>query len=156
MRRTSKLAWTGVLSAVALVCATLTAYWTSMWWRRVKQYPELFAPICVSAVATILMLLVVAALHRGRRGRWAIARLFALLMVGCAGAASGVFFAVLEQLPIVLQNEVDGRIEKPQRAQQCHAAIGIMFFGGSLLPADFARLCREWIDKFVKNHANCI
>lgn len=96
MQRTGNLAWTVVLSTVALVCATLTAYWTSVWWRGAKQYHELIAPMCVSAIVAILMLLIVAALHSGRRGRWAVARLSALLMVGCAAAASGVFFAVLD------------------------------------------------------------
>ena len=98
---------------MALVCATLTAYWTSIWWRGSKQYHEFIAPMCVSAIVAILVLLGVAALHRGRRGRWGFAGLSALLIIACAGAASGVFFEVLDNCRLSCETRLRAESRSP-------------------------------------------
>ncbi len=96
MQSATKFVCTALLSGLAVACATLTAYMTSIWWRGAREYPELTAPICGGAVASFVAIVLLATLHRRQRGRWAVIKVSLLLTAACFFAASVVFFTVLD------------------------------------------------------------
>ena len=96
MQPRKKLVSTAPLSALAVGCATLTAYWTSIWWRGARGYPELIPFICVGTLASLILVLLIAVVLRKQSGNWALIRTAALLTIACVLSAAAIFVGVLD------------------------------------------------------------
>jgi hypothetical protein len=67
------------------------------------------------AVASILLLFIIAAVHEKQRGKWAIVRLSALLSAACLVAGTGIFFAVLDNCRLSCGTKLRAESSSPSR-----------------------------------------
>lgn len=146
-----KLVLTALVSVLALACATVTAYWFSIWWRGGRVYGEFIALVCAGAAASLTAVLLIAITLRKKRGAWAVVRASALLVCACVAAGAGIFFGVLENCGLSCGAKVaaesrspNGRSNAKLLSQTCtavsrycppisHVAVEVNSEGGAII-----------------------
>src|SRR5262249_24252441 len=96
MLQGNKIVGTALLSALGLMCSTLTVYSISIWWRGGRGRLEVLVPGLAGLVASLLVIGYIAVSLRQERGSWAVIRAGALLTLGCILGGSALFFGVLD------------------------------------------------------------
>jgi hypothetical protein len=118
---------TAIMSALALACATLAAYCSSILWRGAWVYRVFLAPISGATMAAILLLAIVAFIRRC---------LTTALTVGCGLGAAAIFFAVLDNCRLSCEPTIESRMEEPDRELESHSVLDKLCFSRKILSAD--------------------